>query len=170
VRLPACLGQLKPFFIPMVHSPSGAVGHLAAPELPSQEGRAPRRGTRGSTGAPLSGRQSPEPWDTWQHRSSPRRRQGPELRDMWQRRSSPQQGSEVRGRGTCGGAGAHLCREVRSGAEGHVAVPELTSARRRGPGPRDTWRRRSPPLQGGVIRSYNLRGSAWMHALLLVLT
>jgi hypothetical protein len=127
VRLPACLGQLKPFFIPMVHSPSGAVGHLAAPELPSQEGRAPRRGTRGSTGAPLSGRQSPEPWDTWQHRSSPRRRQGPELRDMWQRRSSPQQGSEVRGRGTCGGAGAHLCREVWSEGTTYVAVRGCTS-------------------------------------------
>jgi hypothetical protein len=41
----------KPFFIPVVHSPPGAVGHVAAPELPSQEGRALSRGTRGSTGA-----------------------------------------------------------------------------------------------------------------------
>jgi hypothetical protein len=32
------------------------------------------------------------------------------------------------------------------------------------------WWLRSPPLQGGVVRSYSLRGSAWMHALLLVLT
>jgi hypothetical protein len=34
--------------------------------------------------------------------------------------------------------GAHLGREARSGTEGHVAVPELTSVRRRGPGPWDT--------------------------------
>jgi hypothetical protein len=32
------------------------------------------------------------------------------------------------------------------------------------------WRLRSPPLQGGVVLSYNLCGSAWMHALLLILT
>jgi hypothetical protein len=54
---------------------------------------------------------------------------------MWQRRSSAQQGGEVWGRGSWGSIGAHLIKEVRSGAEGHVAVPELTSARRRGPGP-----------------------------------
>jgi hypothetical protein len=39
-------------------------------------------------------------------------RRGPELRNTWQRRSSTQQGGEVRGRGTHGGSGAHLCREV----------------------------------------------------------
>jgi hypothetical protein len=44
----------KPFFIPMVYSLSQAVGHVAAPELPSQEGRAQSRGTHGSTGAHLS--------------------------------------------------------------------------------------------------------------------
>jgi hypothetical protein len=106
---------VKSFFIPVVHNPLGAVRHVAAPELPSQEGKGQSRGTRGSTGA-------------------------------------------------------HLVKEARSGAEGYVAAPELTSARRRGPGPRDTWWHRSPPLQGGVVRSYNLRGRAWMHALLLVLT
>jgi hypothetical protein len=58
---------------------------------------------------------SAEPWDTWQ------------------RRSSSQQRGEVQGRETRGGAGAHLCRKVRSGAKGHMAAPELTSARRRGP-------------------------------------
>jgi hypothetical protein len=87
---------------------------MAAPELPSQEGRAPSRGTRVNTGAPLSGRQSPKLWDTWQYRSFPLRkaepgamghmaapelpslrRQGPELRDIWQRRSSPKQEGEV---------------------------------------------------------------------------
>jgi hypothetical protein len=50
------------------------------------------------------------------------RRQGPELRDTWQRRISPQQGGEVLGRGTRGGAGAHLCREVWSEAITYVAV------------------------------------------------
>jgi hypothetical protein len=77
----------------------------------------------------------------WQHWSSPlrkvepramghviaseltsSRRQGPELRDTWQRRISPQQGGEVLGRGTRGGAGAHLCREVWSEAIAYVAV------------------------------------------------
>jgi hypothetical protein len=36
------LSAAKPFFIPVVHNPSKAVGHVAAPELPSQEGRASR--------------------------------------------------------------------------------------------------------------------------------
>jgi hypothetical protein len=49
-----------------------AVGHVAAPELPSQEDRASSHGTRGITGAPLSRRQSPKAWDTWQHQSSSR--------------------------------------------------------------------------------------------------
>jgi hypothetical protein len=53
------------------------MGHMVAPELPSQEGRARSHGTHGSTGA-------------------------------------------------------HLSKEVRSGATGHVAVPELTSAGRCG--------------------------------------
>jgi hypothetical protein len=34
--------------------------------------------------------------------------------------------------------GAHLRKEARSDAAGHVAAPELTSARRRDPGPWDT--------------------------------
>jgi hypothetical protein len=40
---------------------------------------------------------------------------------------------------TRGSTGTHLSREVRSGAEEHVTTPELNSARRRGPEPRDTW-------------------------------
>jgi hypothetical protein len=44
-------------------------------------------------------------------------------------------------------AGAHLSKEARFGAEGHMVASELTSARRRGSGPQDTWRLRSPPLQ-----------------------
>jgi hypothetical protein len=65
-REPSCVPkEAKPFINPMVHSPSRAVGHMAAPEFPSQQDRAPSRGTRGRTRAPLSGRQSLEPWDTW---------------------------------------------------------------------------------------------------------
>jgi hypothetical protein len=110
---PSCVpGADRPFFIPMVHSPPGAVGHVAALELPSQEGRARSHGTHSSTGA-------------------------------------------------------HLVKEARFRAEGHVAAPELTSVRRRGPSPRDTWWHRSLPLQGGAVRSYSLRGSEWMHALLV---
>jgi hypothetical protein len=73
----------KSFFILVVHSPPGAVGHVAAPELPSQEGRAWRHETRGSTGTHLvkeakseaeghvaaseltsAMRRGPGPWDT----------------------------------------------------------------------------------------------------------
>jgi hypothetical protein len=118
----------KPFFIPVIHNPPGAVGHVAAPELPSQEGRALSRGTHGSTRAPLSGGQSSEPWDRWQCRSS------------------PQQGGEVRGHGTRGNARAHLSKKVMSRATEHVVAPELTSARRRGLGPHDTWQLQSPSL------------------------
>jgi E3 ubiquitin-protein ligase SIAH1 len=45
-----------------------------------------------------------------------------------------------------GGLISVLCNEASFGAEGHVATPKLTSARRRGPGLWDMWRRRSPPL------------------------
>jgi hypothetical protein len=89
---PSCVPRVaRPFFIPVVHSPPGAVGHVAAPELTSSK------------------------------------RQGPELRDTWQHRRSPQQGGEVRGRGTRGGAGAHLYREVWSEATAYVAARGYTS-------------------------------------------
>jgi hypothetical protein len=74
VSLAAYLGH-EPFFIPVVHSPLGAMGHVAVLELPSQEGRARRHGTHGSTGA-------------------------------------------------------HLIKEARFGAEGHVAASELALVRR----------------------------------------
>jgi hypothetical protein len=51
---------------------------------------------------------------------------------MWQRQSSPQQGGEVRGHETCGSAGAHLSKEVKSRAAGHVVAPESTFVRRCG--------------------------------------
>jgi hypothetical protein len=60
---------------------------------------------------------------------------------MWLHQSPPRQEGEARGRGTCGSAGAHLSREARSGATGHVAAPEPTSAGRRGPELQGTWQR-----------------------------
>jgi hypothetical protein len=75
---------------------------------------------------------------------------------------SSQEG-RARSRGTRGNIGAHLIKEVRSGAEGHVAAPELTSARRRGPELRDTWRRRSFPQQEGEVQSRETRGGSGAH-------
>jgi hypothetical protein len=106
---PSCVPrEAKPFFISMVISPLGVVGRVAAPELPPQ-------------GAHL---REAEP------RATPTGRQGPELRDTWQRRSSHQQGGKAQGPGICGSARAHLSKEVRSRAGGHVATPKPTSAGR----------------------------------------
>jgi hypothetical protein len=69
------------------------------------------------------------------------KRRGPELRNTWQRRSSTQQGGEARGHVTRGSTGAHLSKEVRSGAAGHVVVPEPTSAERCGPKLQLAWQR-----------------------------
>jgi hypothetical protein len=63
------------------------------------------------------------PWGTWQHRSSPLGEATPVPR---------------------GSAGAHLGREARSGAEEHVAAPELSS-------------------RGGRARSHGIRGSVGAH-------
>jgi hypothetical protein len=117
----------KPFFIPVIHSPSGAVGHVAAPKLPSQEGRARSPRTRGSVGAHLSKEARTENAGhvaTLELTSA--RRRGSELRDTWRRRSSPQQGGEVRDRRTRGGSGAHLCRKVWSEATAYVAARGCT--------------------------------------------
>jgi hypothetical protein len=169
---PSCVPRTtKPFFIPMVHSSPGAVRHMAAPELPSQEGKARSHGTCGSTRAHLikEARSRVEGYVAAPELTSARR-QGPGPRDTWWRWSPPLQGGEVWGRRTRGNIGAHLPKEARSGAEGYMTVPELASARRRRPRPRDMWWHQSPPLQGGVVRSYSLCGSVLMHVLLLVLT
>jgi hypothetical protein len=98
------------------------------------------------------GRRGPELRNTWQRRSSPlgeaepgamghvavpeptsAGRRGPELRNAWRRRSSTQQGDDARGHGPRGSTGAHLSKEVRSGAVGHVTAPKPTSTGRRGP-------------------------------------
>jgi hypothetical protein len=81
-------------------------------------------------------------WGTWQHQSSP----------LGEARS-----------GQRGSAGAHLSREVRSVAEEQMATPELNSAWRRGPGPRDTWQHRSSPQQGGEVRDLGTHGGSGAH-------
>jgi hypothetical protein len=91
---------------------------MTTAKLPSQEGRARSRGTRGSTEAHLSKetRSRAEECVAAPGLASARRRD-PGLRDTWQHRSSPQQGGEVWDRGTRGSTVAHLIKEVRSGAE-----------------------------------------------------
>jgi hypothetical protein len=113
----------KPFFIHVDHSPPGAVGHMVAPELPSQEGKARSRETHGGIGAHLSKEARSEAvGHVTASELTSTRRPGSELRDMWWRRSSPQQGSELRSRRTCGGSGAHLYREVWFEATAYVAA------------------------------------------------
>jgi hypothetical protein len=123
---------VKSFFIPVIHRPPGAMRHVAAPELPSQGGRARAMG----------------------HVAAP------EL---------PSQKGRAQSHVTRGSTRAHIVKEARSGAEGYVTASELISPRRQGPGPRDTWWRRSPPLQKYVIQKYSLRDSEWMYVLLIVL-
>jgi hypothetical protein len=98
---------------------------VAAPKLSSRGGRAQSHKTRGSAGAHL-GREvrseAKEHVATVELNSA--RRQGPEPRATWQHQSSPQQGGEVRGRGTRGGSGAHLCSEVWSEATPNMAARE----------------------------------------------
>jgi hypothetical protein len=65
--------------------------------------------------------------------------------DAWQHRDPSWLGGRVRSHRTCDSTGAHLNREVRSGAIWHVTVPEPTSSGRRGPEPYDTWQCQSPP-------------------------
>jgi hypothetical protein len=125
---PSCVPRTaRPFFIPVVHSPLEAVWYVVAPELSIRGGRARKHGTRGSTGAHLvrEARSGAEG-----HMAAPELtlsgKQGLELRDTWQHRSSHQQGGEVQGRGTHGGAKAHLCREVWSEAITYVAARGCT--------------------------------------------
>jgi hypothetical protein len=108
-REPSCVPRAtKLFFILVVHSQPRAVGHVVAPELPSWEGRAPSCGTCGSIGAPLSGRQSPEPWDTWQHQSSPLRKAKPPAMGHVAALKLPSQEGRAPISGTCGSTGVSL--------------------------------------------------------------
>jgi hypothetical protein len=134
----------KPFFIPVVHNPLGIVGHMAAPELPSQEGRAPSHGTHGNTRALLSGRQSPKPWNTWQHRSSPLRKAEPRAMGHVVAPKLPSQEGRARSRGTRGSTEAHI-----SG--------------RRGLEPRDKWQYWSSPQHGGEVQGRGTHGGTEAH-------
>jgi hypothetical protein len=72
-------------------------------------------------------------------------------------------GGKAQSHGTHGSTGAHLGREVRSGAEERVEASELNSARRRGPGPRAMWQHRSSPQQGGEVQGYGTHGGSRAH-------
>jgi hypothetical protein len=113
-------GVARHFFIPVVHSLLGAWGTWQHRSSPLGEARP---GPRGSAGAYLGREVRSRPEEhvaALELNSSRRRGSGP--RGMWQHRSSPQQGGEVRGRGTHGGSGAHLCREVWSEATACVTA------------------------------------------------
>jgi hypothetical protein len=84
--------------------------------------------------------------------------------------------------GTRGGPGAAPVWAARAGATGHEVAPELPRAGQWELEPQDTKRPRSCPRPGsggwsrrtrggpGAAPGYNLRGSTWIHALLLALT
>jgi hypothetical protein len=76
----------KSFFISVIHSPPGAVEHVAASKLPSKEGRAQSRGTHDSTRAHLSqeARSRAEGHVITSELTSTERRQGPTPRYTWQ--------------------------------------------------------------------------------------
>jgi hypothetical protein len=103
-------------------------------------------------------------WDTRQQRSSPQQGgEGPKPLDTWQHRSSPQHGGKIWSRGIRGSTRAHLSKEVRSGAKGHMVAPEFTSTRRRDLGSWDTWQHRSSPHQLGEVWSWGTRDSTGAH-------
>jgi hypothetical protein len=66
---------------------------------------------------------------------------GLELRNTWQCRSSTQQGGKAQGHRPRDSTGAHLSKEVRSRAAGHVTAPEPTSVGRCGPKLQLAWQR-----------------------------
>jgi hypothetical protein len=76
----------------------------------------------------LAGRRDPEPWGTWQPQSPPRL------------------GGRVRCCRTRGSAGAHLSREVRSGAIGHLTARGALPSREAGSRAMGHVAHQSPPL------------------------
>jgi hypothetical protein len=181
VSLAACLGQLSlSLFLwstarrgpwdtwqhrstPLRKGEPRAVGHVAVPKRPSEEGRARSHGTCGRTGDLVKEARSGAEGHVTALELTSTRRRGPGPWDIWQHRSSPRQGGKVRGRETRGSTGAHLGKEARSGAAGHGAAPELISSRRQGPELRDTWQRRSSPQQGGEVRGCGTHGGTGAH-------
>jgi hypothetical protein len=165
-------GATRPFFIPVVHSLLWAMGYVAAPKLSSRGGEAQdtwqrahlgreaRSGAEEHVAAPELSSREAEP-GAMGHMAEPEPtsagRQGPELRNMWRHRSSTQQGDEARGHKPCGSTGAHLSKEVRSGAAGHMVAPEPTSAGRCGPKLQLAWQRvdaHSAPCLRACMRGY----------------
>jgi hypothetical protein len=163
---PSCVSwTAKLFFFPVVHSPPGAMGHVAAPELPSQEGRTQSRGTHGNTGAHLVKKAR---FRAKGHMAAPKltsaRRRGPRPRDAWQHRSSLQHGARSEAVG-------HVVAldPTSTGRYGHVAAPELISQEGRAQSQGTcgsvgahlstearSWTARhmvapEPPLQGGMV-------------------
>jgi hypothetical protein len=135
---PSCVpGAARSLFIPVIHSPLGAVGYVAAPELSSRGGEAGATGQRQSS--PLGEAEPGAIRHVAASEPTSVGRRGPELRNTWQRQSLTQQGGEARGHGTCDSTGAHLSKEVRSGAVGHVTALEPTSAGRCGPKLQLVW-------------------------------
>jgi hypothetical protein len=117
--LVACLGQLT-FLYSSGLQPTGG------------------RGICSSIGAPLSERQSLKPFDMWQHRSSALRKAEPRAVGHVAAPELPSQEGRARSHETRGSTGAHLSKEVRFGAEGHVTTLELASTRRQCQELRDT--------------------------------
>jgi hypothetical protein len=80
-------------------------------------------------------------WDTWQHRSSPLRKAEPRAMGHVAASELPSQEGRTRSHGRRRSVGAHLSKEARFGAAGHVVAPEPTSAGRCGPKLQLTWQR-----------------------------
>jgi hypothetical protein len=102
---------------------SGGEKHVATPKLSSWGSRAQSHGTRGSARAHLGRetRSRAEKRVAAPELNSPRRRD-PGPRATWQHQSSPQQRGGVRGCGTHGGYGAHLCKEMWSKTTAYVTA------------------------------------------------
>jgi hypothetical protein len=85
---------------------------------------------------------------------------------VWQRRSSTQQGDKVLCHGPRGSIGAHLSKEVRSGAVGHVMTPKPTFAGMCGPKLQLMWHRvdtHSPPYLDLKLVYEGIRSSGCRH-------
>jgi hypothetical protein len=112
---PSCVPRAaRPFFIPVVHNPLGAMGYVAALELSSRGGRARSHGTCGSGRAHL---------DREARSGAKEHVAAPELSSR---------GGRARSHETHDSAAAHLEREARPRAEKHVAASKPTSARKCG--------------------------------------
>jgi hypothetical protein len=63
--------EAKPFFIPVVHSPLGAVGDVVAQSSPLGETEPRAMGQMEASEPTSVGKRGLELRDTWQHRNSP---------------------------------------------------------------------------------------------------